>query len=142
MSASAMIVAAAVAYLTGYFAIRWERARATPARTAANTCSPGPSRTPPPPLLSPAEQAMLACLATRYAHADPGAGRQLSDYLRTRCPGISDVEIMRCVVALSHVARYFHRHCDGTDAFASLLHAMAGAALDLSALERSEAPRA
>lgn len=137
MSGWAMLAAAAIIYLTAGLAIRWERARTVIAQP-----QPGPARPPPPSPLTPAEQAALAALATRHAHGNPRAGRMLADYLREKSPGISDLDLMRCVVALGHAARYFQRHAaTGTDAFAELLHAMAGAALDLTELERNEIPR-
>jgi hypothetical protein len=129
-----MIVAVAVAYLIGYFAIRWERARAT-ARAAANTCSPGPR-------LQIAEQAALASMALRYAHGDPKPGRDLANYLRTRLPDLPDTEIARCVLALSNVARHYLRVSDGeAAALAAYLYAMGSAALELTELERDEIPR-
>lgn len=104
--------------------------------------SPLAARGAGPEDLTPAEHAMLASLALRYACADPAAGRQLADYLRTKCPGVSDADLMRAVIALGHAARYFNRReLTATDALAAYLHAMSGAALDLTDLHRSEMPR-
>lgn len=97
---------------------------------------------PDTPALTAREQAFLASLAVRMADSDPRFARQLADHLRVRCPGVSDIDIMRCVVALGHVAKYFRRRelSDG-DALAAYLHAMSGAVLELTELERSEIPR-
>lgn len=136
-----MLAAAALACAIGWAADRIDRIRVRRA-PAPEPAAPAAHRDPPRPQLTPIEQSHLAALAIRHAHADPKAGRQLADYLRTRCPGITDTDLMRCVIALATAARYFHRHAsDGTDAFARLLHAMTGAALDLTALDRDEIPR-
>jgi hypothetical protein len=104
--------------------------------------SPGPYRDPPPPPLTDYELAHLASLATRYSCGDNAAGRQLADYLRSRLPGVGDLTVMRCVVLLSGVARTFARtELTAADAVAAYLHAMSGAALELSSLERQDIPR-
>lgn len=96
----------------------------------------------PEDTLTPAELVALASLATRYAHSDPRAGRCLADYLRTKAPGVSDADLMRCVVALASVARWFNReHLTATDALAGYLHALGGAALDFTQWHREDVPR-
>lgn len=147
MSPAVVLAVFAAAVAIGWAADRIDRIRARRAPAPAPAPAPEPPapaahRDPPRPRLTPIEQSHLALLAARYACSDPAAGRTLADYLRTRCPGITDTDLMRCVIALGHAARYFHRHdATDTDAFARLLHAMAGAALDLTALDRDETPR-
>jgi hypothetical protein len=99
-------------------------------------------REPPHPHLTGEEQQVLTILALRMGAADPKAGRILADWLRTKCPNVPDVDLMRAVIALAQAARYFHRNePTATDALDAYLRAMSSAALDLTALERSEQTR-
>lgn len=112
---------------------------------AVRSCQPaaaGPDREPAPSPLTPAEQAMLASLAIRYAHGDPRAGWKIADDLRRLAPAMTDADIMRCVVYLAGVARWFNRdRLTATDALAAYLHEMGAAALQLGTFERNEIPR-
>lgn len=111
-------------------------------RAARRTGPRSPRREPPPPVLTPGEEAMLAALAARYGHGDTRAGRRLADHLRRRCPGVPDADLMRCVIALGTAARWFTRHeLTAADAMAAYITAMDTAALDLTELERNEIPR-
>lgn len=99
-------------------------------------------REPPQPSLTQEEQRILTILALRLGAADPKAGRVLADWLRSKCPNVPDVDLMRAVISLAQAARYFHRNePTAADALAAFLHAMSSAALDLAALERSEQTR-
>jgi hypothetical protein len=138
---SLLILAALIA--VAVTALIWDH-HAHPAPPAAPK-RPGPQaahREPPQPSLTPEEQQILTILALRMGAADPKAGRILADWLRTKCPNVPDVDLMRAVIALAQAARYFHRNePTSTDALAAYLHAMSSAALDLTALERSEQTR-
>lgn len=133
---------AALMYLTGYLAIRWERGRQTPSELPTRLgFGVGPDRQPPPPRLTPAEQAHLAALARHYAHGDPKAGIELADHLRRWCPGVTDIAIMRCTFALTSAARTFTRkEPTAAGAMAGLIAAAETAALELAELERNEIP--
>lgn len=139
MSASWQVIGGVICCVLIFAGIRHEARRARACDLHGHQT---PNRTPAAPVLTPAEQAAIAVLATRYAHADPRAGRALADYLRKRAPGISDTDLMRCVLALTVAARWFNRqHANAGDALAAYLHACAGAALELSELERQDIPR-
>lgn len=101
---------------------------------------PGPSRPAPEPVLTPAELAYLAELAARYGD-DPKAGWAIADFLRRKVPDMPDVVALRYSVAYLHVARVFRRNGPtGADAFDRYIHQIGGAVLDLSRMERQEAP--
>lgn len=139
MTPAVMLAAAALVYATGWAADRIERLRAA-RRPAAAPAAPSARRAPSAPRLTPVERSHLAALASR--RRDPKAGRQLADYLRTRCPAVPDADLMRCVLALACAARHFgRRELTATDALAGYLRAMESAALDLTALDRDEIPR-
>jgi hypothetical protein len=128
-----MLAAAAVIYLTACLAYRRGRSDTPVVRVTAATRAPS---------LDTAEHAALASLAVRYAHGDPAPGRQLANYLRLKLPGVSDVEIMRAVRALSGVARHYLRVSDSeAGALAAYLYALGSAALELTEIERDEIPR-
>lgn len=137
-------------YLLGYLGSLWDKAcerREARKRQAADEpapsgpwTSPGPDRPPAPSPLTSQEQAFLARLATKYRD-DPKAGWKLANFLRERVPGISDLDVMRCTVALMNVARSLSsKELTATDAHEKFLYLCGGAVLDLSAFERQDVP--
>lgn len=110
--------------------------------------APEPAAPPAKPWTAPRAQAGPALTADEILYlvelaacypADSRAGTRIAELLRSKVPEIPDVLAMRYAIAFMHIARTFRRN--GGDPMSDFIHALGGAALELSRTERTDIPR-
>lgn len=152
MSSGTIADIAAITLITCYMIdVSWRIAswafgplrRPAPAAAAGKTAAEPADQSP---ALRPDEIEMVRAVAQRVAeqpHTDvvTGEGRRIADFMRRRFPQASDASITRMVVVWLFIAgRLLEDTDDVTSAWGAMYESMQAALLDLTALERTDAP--